>query len=554
MKKIAIFVLLFLVSILTFNINAQGQSDVEKWSAYFPDIMGSFVAVEAYIDASLSKSEQAAIRDDVEKILHMHTYLSKTEFSDVTEQQKKVYNKGKEHADIKVSLEDINNRVGEKIEISYDLFKMLEIAEEIRIETDGYFDYSIGKVIDVWKDGINRYKFREIPTSDFNKILDELDKIEIAENPITLTIEQGRYFVEADELAQLDLGAFAKGYVTQKVVDYFRDMGVKSYLINSGQSSIAVGEKVDGSSYKIGLKNPTDFGPNVYAVANVKNEIITTSGDHDQYFLYNGERFHHIISPKTKTPLSNYHILTIVGKDAGLMDAYSTAIFSMPIKEAKAFLESAGSTGIFYNTDLTIDKLSETFEINDQPEPSNLGRYIILGVYIIIAVAAIIAATVYFIKQQKKVIKPKNFKLRRDLILFGVLVLLFGGGFLNYYFWPRPTAQFAEITYRNEVYVEVDFQSRKVNTIKYQPEGYPKITEDEYITEVIILGDYQEFSTRQEVVIEIDFRERKIRVSEERSPNNYCSKQSWTTNGYIICLPNAVTIHFKTSLKTDGVV
>ncbi|MGI6782389.1 MAG: FAD:protein FMN transferase [Acholeplasmataceae bacterium] len=533
------------------KIKADENIPLNTWDVYIGGVMGSKVIILAHTDET---HDNELYKEELKNIFYLYTYLASPNPGIMPEEEMNL-NKGKTLATVKVNVEDLNNNIGTELEISKELFDMLNEAENIRISSNGYFDYSIGHIIDVWKRGINRYNQQEMPLDEFNLLLDEVNGIDIVNNPITLRIENNKYFVTINEGVKIDLGAFAKGYATQKAIEYLKNKGVKYYYIDSGTSSIAVGEKVDGSPYRIGLKEPVlDKKRDMYGVVELVNSTVTTSGDYTQYFTVHGQRFHHIISPKTKTPSSNYHVLSIIGQDAGLMDAASTALFSMSMNEAEIFLNEIGAKAVFYNQDLTITNLSDNVNITNIEPHKPIGRYIILGITIAISLVIIFFAVRYFIKTKDKVQKDNKLKIIRDLILFGVLIVVFGGAYLNYYFWPRDGAIKAEIIYRQETYVEVDFRTKKINVIKDQFEEYPKIIYgDEYI-EITLLGDYQIDGINQEVVIVVDFKEKRIKVSEEKSPNNLCSRQGWAKHGYIICLPNSVSINFFTGTSTDGVV
>lgn len=555
MKKILTFILIILLGFISINITTKGETELKKKGVYFTNIMNSSVAIVAHVDDT---HPFESYKSSLSAIYHKYSYLAYTYFRIMNKEEQEAIDYGETLVDIKVNLDYINNNPNQKIEISKDLYDMLYQAEEIRLLSNGYFDYSIGKIIDVWKEGITKYDKQEMPETEFNELIETVKNIEVVDNPMELTIENEKYFVKIPDTVKLDLGAFAKGYATQKAVDFLKEKGVKYYLINAGTSSIAAGEDPENDRYSIKLMEPV-LDRNYYGTIHIKNTTATTSGNYEQYFTYKGERYHHIISPKTKTPVSFYHVLTIAGEDAGLMDASSTALFSMSSREAKDYLERINAEAVLYQTDLKIVSLNgktgllglESFE-NKEPVP--IGKYLILGTYIIISITAIGLVVRYFVINKEKVKQNPKLKTTRDIILFGLLILVFGGAYLNYHFWPREAASYADITYRNEIYVEIDFNQRHYNILKKQDENYPLVKREGETLEVTLLGDFKENGVRQVVVIEIDFSERRIKVSDEKSPNNLCSKQGWTKHGYIICLPNSVTINFRTGESAAGVI
>lgn len=229
------------------------------------------------------------------------------------------------------------------IEIDELLYDMLDEAIYLYEITDGYFDFSIGYIIDVWKDLIKDYESssRKIPQTKIDETDLLVQDIEIIKDPITLLIEDNKYYVTIKPGVKIDLGAHAKGYATKLAQQYLRSLDITDFIINGGSSSISLGIK-DGASdgnYLIGLKHPLVIA-DYYALMKLQETNATTSGSYEQYVIgEDGNWYHHIISPKTKRPINNYYSLSIIGDDAGLSDGFSTALFSMSIAEIESFIE-----------------------------------------------------------------------------------------------------------------------------------------------------------------------------------------------------------------------
>lgn len=269
-----------------------------------------------------------------------------------------------------MSLYDINELVNSSndpettIEIDPKLYELLELGLEIETLTGGYFNMTIGYIVDVWKALIKKYTEEDVlgtihgtvSNQDLQQAREDAQSIEIIENPLTLFINEGKHYLTMKKGAKLDLGAIAKGHATQKAVDYLEAEGMKYYLIDAGSSSISVGEKPSKNvkDYTIQLVNPLTFDlGGTYARAKIMNTTITTSGSYQQYVKApDGKWLTHIISPKTKEPSYEYYSLTLIGDDAGLLDGLSTALFCMPANVIETFLnehteiEAVGMNGL----------------------------------------------------------------------------------------------------------------------------------------------------------------------------------------------------------------
>lgn len=267
----------------------------------------------------------------------------------------------------KTNIYAINKRPGEKIEIDFELYEILAKAEEYRILTDGYFDVSIGKIIDLWKEVIQSEDWLEgndITEAEWEELVGKIDAIEVQENAYTLFHEDGKYYIQLkNDQVKLDLGAFAKGYATQKAYEYLEKNKVKNFIIVAGGSSIYLGEnaKSEDKQFPVGLINPNrqKNDGRLYGEIKVKNNSITSSGNNEQFFMYGDIKYHHLISTKTKYPMHYYHSLTMVTKDAGFADAITTAIFSMSPEFLESWVERVRETYdfeiIIFNYDNTIN-------------------------------------------------------------------------------------------------------------------------------------------------------------------------------------------------------
>lgn len=233
----------------------------------------------------------------------------------------------------------INENPNQKIEIDKELFEIIKLAEEFRVEFEGYFDISIGLIVDEWKKLINGDEEifekdedgKPIPLTDeeFNSFLDNVLSIPVIENGINLTEENSKYYIQIKEGVKIDLGAIAKGYVVSRIKDMIKDKGISEYKVEGSESSLEFGENPnrENNIFRVGIRStkPLEYTD----IVEVKNQAIATSGDTVQYYLHNDIKYHHIISPITKKPEQHRALTTIIGTDSTKLDAMTTALMSM---------------------------------------------------------------------------------------------------------------------------------------------------------------------------------------------------------------------------------
>ncbi len=128
---------------------------------------------------------------------------------------------------------------------------------------------------------------------------------------------------------KFDLGAVAKGCIAELTVKKMQSLGVRSGFASFGGSIAVIGDKPDGSGYKIGIRSPD--GDTVIGYTLIRHGIVSTSGDYERYFEYEGKRYHHIIDTSTGMPAqSGVRSCTVISDDGAVSDALSTALFANP--------------------------------------------------------------------------------------------------------------------------------------------------------------------------------------------------------------------------------
>ena len=111
-------------------------------------------------------------------------------------------------------------------------------------------------------------------------------------------------------------------------MDIFRKNGVTSGIISLGGNVQALGHKPDGNMWRVGIQDPHDLN-STFAVVEVADQAVITSGGYQRYFEENGQTYHHIIDPRTGYPAENGLIsVTIISADGTLADAFPPLFLS----------------------------------------------------------------------------------------------------------------------------------------------------------------------------------------------------------------------------------
>ncbi len=189
------------------------------------------------------------------------------------------------------------------LKISPDLAQMLLEIRTLSEKSEGLFNPGIGQLIGLW--GFQRDEFTAV-TIDAHKI-----KALVKANPRMADIVVNNQSAYSNNAAlKLDLGGYAKGYALDVAVAYLRQQGVKNALINIGGNVIALGQH-GNKPWRVGIQHPRQ--PTAIATLDLADGwAIGTSGDYQRYFMLNGQRYCHIIDPRTGYPAQHMQSVTVL--------------------------------------------------------------------------------------------------------------------------------------------------------------------------------------------------------------------------------------------------
>ena len=122
----------------------------------------------------------------------------------------------------------------------------------------------------------------------------------------------------------IDLGAAAKGYLSQKIIDLCKEKKVISCILSLGGNVQTIGMKPDDTEYTVGITDPSD-GSSIYGTVKVKDKAVITSGIYQRNFKKDGKLYHHIMDKRTGMPAdNNLASVTVIAENGAMADAYAT--------------------------------------------------------------------------------------------------------------------------------------------------------------------------------------------------------------------------------------
>ncbi|AQR97418.1 FAD:protein FMN transferase [Clostridium saccharoperbutylacetonicum] len=208
-------------------------------------------------------------------------------------------------------------------EVDAELYELIKIGKKHSLCENTYLNIAIGPLIKLWRIG---FEEAQVPGKEsIVKILELLKPENIQLDDEKKTV----YFLKKG--IEIDLGAIAKGYFADKVMEFFKENGAVSAMVDMGGNVLVFGESPSkGGDWNVGIQNPFLPRGNSVALVKIRDQSVVTSGIYERVFEKDGSKYHHIFDSKTGYPIeSNIASLTIIADKSLDCDIYTTKLFGL---------------------------------------------------------------------------------------------------------------------------------------------------------------------------------------------------------------------------------
>jgi len=193
----------------------------------------------------------------------------------------------------------INHAAGKSpVQVSAATYTLVKQAVTLSQQNFG-FNALIGPLVKLWRIGFDN---AQVPSETaVNGRLPLIDPNQVVCNDADLSVFLAKPGME------LDLGGIAKGYIADRIQDYWKAYGQRAGMINLGGNLLMVGASplhADGL-WRVGIQDPTT--PRGTAIASVAIGACSavTSGIYERHLEFNGKSYHHILDSQTGYPRQN---------------------------------------------------------------------------------------------------------------------------------------------------------------------------------------------------------------------------------------------------------
>jgi FAD:protein FMN transferase len=187
-----------------------------------------------------------------------------------------------------------------RVKVDPETLSLLDFAATLHRESEGRFDITSGILRRAW----NFHDARIPSEAALRELLPLIDAtaIELCTGDVRLT-KPGM---------EIDFGGFGKEYAADRAAAIAESLGARHGFVNLGGDLRAIGPRADGSPWSIGIQHPRDPQATIAHIA-LSHGALATSGDYERFFERDGQRYCHILDPRTGMSAQYWQSISVLG-------------------------------------------------------------------------------------------------------------------------------------------------------------------------------------------------------------------------------------------------
>ena len=327
MHRLSGFALKVLIFQALFFIKAEAQTNLAEYSRTTLKMGSRFEIIAVTSDSILARAAIEAAYQEIDRIENLIS-------SWIEDSETSLINRNAGKAPVKVSKE---------------LFDLIFRSLKVSKLTGGAYDISFAGLQSIWTfDGQN---ITDWPDSNYvNATVEKVNFRDILLDQPQLTV-----FLRKPDM-RIGFGSIGKGYAANSAMRLMKKLGVESGMVNAGGDLITWGVNDQGDVWTMGIANPENK-QHILAWLQLQDMALVTSGDYERYFQYQGQRYGHIVDPRTGYPSVGIKSVSILCPDAELADALATSVYVMgEIEGMNLINQLKGIEGLIVTSDDRIVK------------------------------------------------------------------------------------------------------------------------------------------------------------------------------------------------------
>jgi thiamine biosynthesis lipoprotein len=225
---------------------------------------------------------------------------------------------------------------GATVDLDTETAELLEFAHALWQMSGGLFDITSGVLRQAWD-----FRAARLPEpATLQSILTRVgwDKVEHNGTAVRLAVPG----------MELDFGGFGKEYAADRAAAVLHSHGITHALVNLGGDLHALGPRalpgLQDTAWQIEIQHPrpdTASGASSLAVLALQQGGLATSGDYERYFIHDGQRYCHVLDPRTGWPVTHWQSVSVLATNTTTAGALTT-IAMLKQADAMGWLSTQG--------------------------------------------------------------------------------------------------------------------------------------------------------------------------------------------------------------------
>lgn len=221
----------------------------------------------------------------------------------------------------------INRSAGDAaVMVDAETAALIDFGAQLYADSEGLFDLSSGVLRRAWD-----FKAARLPAPNALAALLPL-------------VGWSKVGWEANEIflpragMEIDFGGIGKEYAADRAAALMADLGAQHGLVNLGGDVRVIGPHADGEPWRIAVQDPRGEPGATIAHLPVPHGAMATSGDYERYFEHAGQRYSHLLDPRSGWPVNHWRSMTVVAPVCIAAGACATVAMLKPVDDALQFL------------------------------------------------------------------------------------------------------------------------------------------------------------------------------------------------------------------------
>jgi len=211
--------------------------------------------------------------------------------------------------------------------------EVFQLSKEIYEKTNGYFDPTVGTLVNAW--GFGPGEQIELDSARVDSLMRY-----VGFEKVSLTSK--KTIGKENPNIHFDFNAIAKGYAIDRLAILMDEKDIQNYLLEVGGEVVAKGENIASKRpWGIAVQDPESERAKISI--RLKNRAMASSGNYRKFRFdsVTGKKYVHTVDPKTGFTKNGKTLgVNILAETCAQADAYATAFMAMDIENTIDFLDS----------------------------------------------------------------------------------------------------------------------------------------------------------------------------------------------------------------------